>query len=112
VLTTLVAVYAVRGGSSPAPASLSAPAAASASEQEMVLPHDPLELPPGPHRDTFAVSCTICHSARLVFNQPDFPRKKWAEEVHKMVTAYGAHITPDEEPHIVDYLMAIRGSKE
>jgi hypothetical protein len=73
------------------------------------LPHDSAELPPGPHREMAAASCTICHSTGLVLNQPAFPREKWAEVVHKMVSAYGAPIPPNEEPEIVDYLASLRG---
>jgi hypothetical protein len=44
-----------------------------------------------------------------VANQPAFPRGKWTEVVHKMVTAYGAPIAPVQEAEIVDYLMIYRG---
>jgi hypothetical protein len=75
----------------------------------IVLPHDDPELPSGPHQRTFATSCTICHSPRLVLTQPPFPRKEWVEVVHKMVKTYGAPITPEDQEQIVDYLTAIRG---
>jgi hypothetical protein len=109
VVTTLVALHVLREGPELPPA---APAEGPAPEQPAVMPHDPPVLPPGPHREAFALTCTICHSTRLVFNQPPFPRKKWAEEVRKMVTAYGAPIAPDDEPPLVDYLMTIRGREE
>lgn len=112
VLTTLVALYASTGRPELPPAEPVAPAEAPYSTEALVLPHDPPDLPPGPHREDFILSCTICHSTRLVFNQPPFSQKKWAEEVHKMVSAYGAPITSDEEPSIVEYLMAIRGRTE
>jgi hypothetical protein len=110
--TTWVALDALRGRPQLPPAEVVEPAEAPSSEQPFVLPHDPPDLPPGPHREAFETSCTICHSTRLVVNQPPFPRKKWTEEVHKMVTAYGAPIAPDEEPRIVEYLMALRGRSE
>ena len=56
----------------------------------------------------FQTSCVICHSARLPLSQPPFPREKWVEVVHKMVDAYGAPMTPEEESHVVDYLLAAR----
>jgi hypothetical protein len=77
------------------------------------VPADPawdLELPDGPHRDEFQSSCLVCHSARLPFNQPAFHREKWVEIVHKMVDAYGAPMTPEDESHVVDYLVAVRPS--
>ncbi len=65
-----------------------------------------LELPPGQHRAEFQTSCATCHSPRLAFNQPTFPREKWDEIVHKMVAVYGAPITPDAQAHIAEYLTA------
>ena len=67
-----------------------------------------LELPEGPHRDEFQTSCLICHSARLPLSQPPFGREKWVEIVHKMVAVYGAPMTPEDESHVVDYLLAAR----
>jgi hypothetical protein len=67
-----------------------------------------LELPEGPHRADFQTSCLICHSARLPLSQPPFRREKWAEVVHKMVDAYGAPMTPEDESHVVDYLVVAR----
>jgi hypothetical protein len=107
VLASLVLLVAFHGGPF-TPAEQPVPDQ-DAMVQTIVLPHDPPDLPPGPDRETFITSCAICHSTRLVTNQPPFPRDKWAEEVHKMATAYGAHITAPEEPQIVDYLMTIRG---
>ena len=85
------------------------PAAGTLPVETIVLPHDEPELPAGPHQRTFAVSCTICHSTRLVMTQPPFPQKQWAEVVHKMVKTYGAPIAPEAEEQIVDYLMTVRG---
>jgi hypothetical protein len=67
-----------------------------------------LEMPDGPHRDQFQTSCLICHSARLPLSQPMFHRETWAEIVHKMVAAYGAPLTPEDESQVVDYLLAVR----
>ncbi len=65
-----------------------------------------LDLPEEPHRDVFQTSCLICHSARLALSQPTFPREQWVEVVHKMVAAYGAPMTPEDESRVVDYLVA------
>jgi hypothetical protein len=67
-----------------------------------------IELPEGPHRDEFQTSCLICHSARLPLNQPALGRQSWVEIVHKMVATYGAPVTPEEESHVVDYLLAVQ----
>jgi hypothetical protein len=69
---------------------------------------DVMALPMGPHQTEFQAACVICHSARLPLTQPYLNRDKWTEIVHKMVTAYGAPATPQEEAQIVDYLLAIQ----
>ena len=73
--------------------------------------HQPY-LPPGPGHDAFAAQCVICHSPRYVLNQPRFPRKVWTAEVQKMVKAYGAPITPDQESEIVNYLVSWHGRED
>jgi hypothetical protein len=75
----------------------------------IALPHDEPELPAGPYQRTFAVSCTVCHSTRLVMTQPFFSRETWEEVVHKMVKNYGASIAPEAEAQIVNYLITVRG---
>ena len=70
-----------------------------------------MDLPHGIHRDEFATNCLTCHSSHLVFSQPMFPKKKWGEIIHKMVSVYGAPINKDDEPMIVEYLMAVKGTR-
>lgn len=94
----------------PMPASPSAPVDAKLPVQMILLPHEEVELPPGPHQRAFATACTICHSPRLVMTQPPLSRKQWTAVVQKMVKTYGAPITPDAEEQITDYLTTIRGN--
>jgi hypothetical protein len=108
--TSLLAYLSLPGPAQPGvPIAEVAAHGADSPVHEIVLLHDEPEIPSGPHRDTFASRCTSCHSPRLVANQPLFPREKWSEVVHKMVTAYGAPVSPAQEPEIVDYLMTFRG---
>ena len=109
VIATAVAYLGTRENPQ-APAPPPAPAGTTLPVQAVVLPQDDPELPPGPHQRTFATSCTICHSTRLVLTQPPFPRKEWVEVVHKMVKTYGAPITPEAQEQIVDYLATVRGN--
>jgi len=110
LLTSVAAYFSLPRAARPAPSEPKiAPAPAESPVHAVILTHDEPDLPPGPHRDTFVSRCTFCHSPRLVANQPPFPRGKWSDVVHKMVTAYGAPITPAQEPQIVDYLMTYRG---
>lgn len=73
--------------------------------------HQP-DLPPGPGHDEFARQCVVCHSPRYVVDQPIFSRKTWISEVQKMVKAYGAMITPDEQKEIVNYLVYWHGKED
>jgi mono/diheme cytochrome c family protein len=77
----------------------------------IVMPHDEPTFPDGPGRRQFLTSCVVCHSPRYIGMQPHFTQTVWAAEVHKMVTAYGAHVTPEEEAAIVTYIMTIRGAR-
>jgi hypothetical protein len=113
ILTGVIATVVAWLGSRDAPLSLpSAPPAAAPAwpvVMTIALPHEPPQLPPGPHQQATAVACSRCHSPQLILNQPPFPRQKWIEIVHKMVQVYGAPITAAEETTLVDYLVAIRG---
>jgi hypothetical protein len=109
VIATAVAYLGTRENPQVPVSPSAAPAETTLPVQTIVLPHGEPELPPGPHQRTFVVSCTICHSTRLVMTQPPFSRKQWAEVVHKMVKTYGAPIAPETEEQITDYLMTVRG---
>ena len=51
----------------------------------------------------------MCHSLGYILNQGKQNRSFWEHETHKMVEAYKAPITPDEEKVIVDYLSKYYG---
>ena len=70
------------------------------------------ELADSPGRDAFIANCLNCHSARYVLMQPRFNRKVWAAEVAKMVSAYKAPIPAEQQPKIVDYLVAGYGTAD
>jgi len=75
----------------------------------IALPHDEPLLPPGPGREEFVAACVVCHSPRYITMQPRFTRSAWLGEVNKMKDVYGAHISDQQVPQIVDYLMSIHG---
>jgi hypothetical protein len=112
LVTTAIAYFGTRDVPAPL-ASLPTPTVTAATVQgsvrSIVLPVTEIELPPGPHQREFIGACTTCHSARLVLNQPAFPRAKWGEIVKKMVKVYGAPIAAEQEPPLLEYLAAIRG---
>jgi cytochrome c5 len=75
----------------------------------ITLPYDEPVLPPGPHQREFQIACTTCHSTRLAMTQPPFPKAKWEATVKKMVDAFGAPLTREEQARAVEYLMSVRG---
>jgi hypothetical protein len=77
--------------------------------QEIELPNYPLDMPPGPNLALYQQKCLLCHTSRYVTMQPRFSQTVWEKEVKKMVDVYGAPITPEEQPQIVEYLVAIKG---
>ncbi|HTU91262.1 MAG TPA: hypothetical protein VMF69_14375 [Gemmataceae bacterium] len=81
---------------------------AATPARSIVLPHDEPEFAPGPHRQTFLVSCTTCHSSRLIATQPPLSSQQWTEIVHKMIAVYGAPVPPQNEAEIVEYLTSLR----
>jgi cytochrome c5 len=69
------------------------------------LPGDAgMAFKPGPGVGAAQASCLTCHSSAYVSTQPVLSRAQWTAEVVKMRTAYGAPITDDQVPAIVDYL--------
>ena len=66
-------------------------------------------LPKAPGSQTFNANCVICHSARMVQNQPNLPEKTWTAIVTKMQKTYGAPVSDSAAKIIVQYLVAIKG---
>jgi mono/diheme cytochrome c family protein len=86
-----------------------AKAAAPGGVHEIKLPAMPVELPPGPGRETVSATCVICHSTRYITTQPRFSRAAWTAEVEKMRKTFGAPLTDAQAAEVVNYLVAVRG---
>src|SRR4051812_4219686 len=84
--------------------------AAAGGVHEIKLPAMPVELPPGPGRETVTVTCVICHTTRYITIQPRFSRVAWTAEVDKMRKTFGAPLTDAQAAEVVNYLVAIRGT--
>ena len=82
------------------------------ARQPSGLPEFDPDLPPGKGREIVTVRCAVCHTPHYILNQPPFTKQVWTNEITKMRTAYGAPITPEEEPQILEYLLAVRGKTE
>lgn len=74
----------------------------------ITLPDDPLDLPPGPGRQTVIENCTACHSPSTMFQQPEISREKWQSLIGKMNGVYKASVDEASIPVIIDYLMTVQ----
>ncbi len=97
---------------------LASPAIAAAGAPEKLisppdvdLPLGDADFPEGPGVQAISGNCVACHSVDHVLNQPSLSRENWEEVVHKMVRAYKAPISPEDQEAIVDYLTAAKGIK-
>lgn len=105
----LIAYLGVQEGLIPVPTNspiATEPLASGGSVYRIILPHDELAIPPGPNREVFQASCTVCHSPRLVFTQPSLTEKQWDASVEKMIKVYGAPVSEDQKTKIMAYLTA------
>jgi hypothetical protein len=75
------------------------------------LPQVQPNLPDAPGKSAVEAGCVVCHSTRYITMQPAFGREVWVAEVDKMRKTFGAPITDEQAKPIVDYLVAIRGTK-
>lgn len=60
-------------------------------------------LPAGPNRELVVGACIICHSLETMAQQR-LDRPTWEDIVARMIT-YGAPITPETRPRILEYLV-------
>jgi hypothetical protein len=79
------------------------------SPPEVDLPFGDAAFPDGPGAQATSDNCVACHSVDHVVNQPSLSREGWEEVVHKMVRAYKAPISPEDQEKIVDYLASTKG---
>jgi hypothetical protein len=75
------------------------------------LPESDRMFPDGQGSDAINNNCLACHSAGMVLNQPALSREAWASEVKKMINNYKAPIAPEDVEPIVEYLVALKGTK-
>jgi cytochrome c5 len=83
----------------------------SSQVRSIMLPHFEPVIAQGPNVEIYSKYCLACHSGRYVSIQPRFPKSVWQSEVKKMIDAYGAVIPDADQPLIVEYLVAVRGTE-
>jgi hypothetical protein len=97
VLTCIAAL-----GASAAAAGKAVPPQGKAS---ISLPGDgAFAFKPGAGAGAAQRACLNCHSSAYVSTQPVLTKAQWNAEVLKMKNVYGAPITDEQVPAIVDYL--------
>ena len=76
-----------------------------------VAEEKPVPLIDAPGREAVQSHCVTCHSLDYPrINSPFMDRKAWEAEVNKMISAYGAPITPEDAKVIIDYLATNYGA--
>ena len=74
------------------------------------LPPEPLTLKDGPGIDLMKANCLLCHSTEYISTQPPLKRTQWEAEVTKMRAKFGAPISTNSVPGLVDYLVKNYGT--
>jgi mono/diheme cytochrome c family protein len=70
------------------------------------LPTNQVTLKNAPGLELIQANCVLCHSLDYVSMQPPLTRAQWTAGVDKMRVRFGAPLTTNQIPAIVDYLEA------
>jgi cytochrome c5 len=90
-----------------APASVSA-AGVTLKSVGADLPFGDRALPAGTDVDLVTSTCTGCHSAGMILNQPALSRADWEGEIAKMKAVYKAPVQAADIAAIAAYLAALK----
>ena len=83
---------------------------ASVDTDTWKLPPEPMTLKDGPGADLMKANCLLCHSTEYISTQPLLKRSQWEAEVTKMRAKFGAPISTNSVPGLVDYLVKNYGT--
>lgn len=73
---------------------------------------DSIKLKPGEGAEVVEQNCATCHSLDYIeMNSVFLDQKGWQGEVTKMVKAFGAPVTEQDQAKIIAYLVAIYGKQ-
>lgn len=78
--------------------------------EDVEVPYVPFEIKMGKHFDTVQANCLTCHSFGYILNQGKQSRTFWKEKVEKMVKAFKAPISEEDQVLITDYLFEQYGN--
>ena len=75
----------------------------------LVLPSETAKLKDGTGIQALNSNCLLCHSVDYVMTQPKLTRAQWTAGVEKMRAKFGAVISTNTVPVIVEYLTSNYG---
>ena len=78
--------------------------------EDVEVPYVPFEIKMGKHFDVVQANCLTCHSFGYILNQGKQPRHFWKEKVEKMVHAFKAPISKEDQVLVTDYLFEQYGN--
>ena len=84
----------------------------AAEPDDWKLPPETVELRAGKGRELVAGQCVVCHSVDYVTTQPPLARAAWAATVEKMRAKYGAPVSTNAVPPLVEYLVVAYGKPD
>jgi len=79
-------------------------------EGDIEVPYIAFPIKMGKHFDAVQANCLTCHSFGYVLNQGAQSKAFWQEKVHKMVHAFKAPISEQDQKYIVEYLFSEYGN--
>ena len=81
-------------------------------KSDLEVPYIPYNIKMGKGFNTVQADCLMCHSFGYVLNQGPQSKAFWEEKVHKMIHAFKAPISKDDQKIIIDYLFEHYGNGE
>lgn len=78
--------------------------------EDVEVPYVPFEIKMGKHFDVVQANCLTCHSFGYILNQGKQSRHFWREKVVKMVKAFKAPISQEDQDLVTDYLFEQYGN--
>jgi mono/diheme cytochrome c family protein len=78
--------------------------------EDVEVPYVPFEIKMGKHFDVVQANCLTCHSFGYILNQGKQSRSFWKEKVEKMVKAFKAPISDEDQALVTEYLFEQYGN--
>lgn len=94
------------GADSPVPVE---PARNSFAGDALVLPAGQPSVQPGDGAGLVVATCSQCHSLDYITTQPALARAQWTAGVEKMRARFGASVSSNQVPILVEYLTRAYG---